>query len=1052
MNTARHCARCGAALAAASLGERCPRCVLQFALDPSAAGDGVAPAPERVRVHCFGDYELLGEIARGGMGVVYKARQVSLNRTVAVKMLLAGPFSSEDYVKRFRSEAESAANLQHPNIVAIHEVGEHDGQQYFSMEYIEGQDLAQLVRDQPLPARRAAGIVRTIALAVHYAHQRGVIHRDLKPSNVLLAPDGQPRITDFGLAKRLTRDTTTSVVAEPLTITGQVLGTPGFMPPEQASGRRVTAAPTVDVYSLGAILYFLLTARAPFATDSLEATLRQVLESEPVSPRLLNSEAPRDLETICLKCLEKDPRNRFASAQELATELDRFLAGQPIRSRPVSSVEKVWRWGRRHPAVTFLLLALAGSMGAGFLGIQWQLRRAQASELAARRTAYAADMNLVQSALADNNLRRARELLERNRPRRGELDLRGWEWRYAWQCCQSDAIATVQSGVNDPLHMFFLANNPQLFVGTPDGDIVAVERKGGNYEVARRLPSAGQIAVIASSPDGKWLAVTAERGVVHVCDTNGMRLTPGLVHSNLVTSLSFSPDGEWLATSTMRGQVTIWEWRTGKMIRSVRTPTFDGIYFGDVAFSPMGRKLAVGQSNGRLWLMNAETGEGPWAVAGHGEPISALAFSPDGKLLASGSGYSESTIKIWNAVTGEPVASLGGHNSWISALAFSPDGTRLASASAEQTVRLWDVATWKQARLFRGHLKEVHCLAFAPDGNTLASAGQDGVIHFWDTESTDRQTYPVVVPERQYPLSFTPDGAQVFAISFGEVLHYDTVGFRERERLRDLGTNNSGLALSADGRILVAGDDSGRLKIWDVSGGRLLTNFAAHSNVIRQIGFSRDDGTLFTGGDDRLLKRWHRGDWRFMGERSSDPNLTFRTSRLLARHQLWVSEHVGEIKVWDALDGRLVAHLSPNEGLIDDIACSPDGQWIVTAHQSGSVVVYDMRTWELFKTLRGHLTGVHGVVFSADGLRMATGSNGREAVKLWDTTMWQELATLPGRGSLFRTVQFSPDGSVVTATSSRRRTHYWRAPSFREKFAGQSAPVEVLIGRPLRSS
>lgn len=1031
MNTPVTCSQCGATLTS-SLGERCPRCLLRFALDPVTAAEGESPEPASSSTMRFGDYELLGEIARGGMGVVYKARQISLNRTVAVKMLLAGPFSSEDYVKRFRSEAEAAANLQHPNIVAIYEVGEHDGRQFFSMEHVEGQDLAQLVRDQPLAARRAADLVRRIARAVHYAHQRGVIHRDLKPSNVLLASDGQPRVTDFGLAKRVPSPSANADAVESLTVTGQVLGTPGFMPPEQASGRRMAPAPTVDVYSLGAILYFLLTARAPFATDSLEATLRQVLESEPISPRMLNSEAPRDVETICLKCLEKDPRNRFASAEDLAAELDRFLGGQPIQSRPVSTVEKVWRWGCRHPAVTFLLLALAVSLGAGLFGIQWQLRRAQASELAARRTAYAADMNLLQSALAENNLRRARELLERNRPRPGELDLRGWEWRYAWQSCQSDAMATVQSGVNDPLHMFFLANNPQLFIGTPDGEIVAMQKKGDDYSVTRRLPSSGQLAVIASSPDGRLLAVTGERGVVHVCDTNGTRLSTGLVHSNLVTSLSFSPDGEWLATSTMRGQVTIWEWRTAKVVRALKTPTFDGIYFGDVAFSPTGRKLAIGQSNGRLWLMNAETGEGPWAVAGHGEPISALAFSPDGSLLASGSGYSESTIKVWNAETGEAVASLGGHSSWISALAFSPDGERLASASAEQTVRLWDVSTWKQARLFRGHLKEVHCLAFAPDGKTLASAGQDGVIHFWQVESTDRPSFPVVVPERQYPLSFTPDGSRVFAISFGEVLHYDTVEFRERERIRALGTNNSGLALSADGKTLVVGDDSGSLKIWDVPAGRLRNSFQAHAGMIRQIGFSRDDRTLFTGGDDFALKRWRCDDWKLLGERTSDPSFTFRTSRLLAPHRLWVSEHQGEIKVWDAEDGRLVAELAPNEGLIDDVACSPDGRWLVTAHQSGGVVIYDTRSWTRVKTLRGHLTGVHGVVFSADGRRMATGSNGREAVKLWDTTMWQELATLPGRGSLFRTVQFSPDGSVVTATSSRRRTHYWRAPSLEE--------------------
>src|ERR1039457_4812762 len=525
------CKHCVTVLVATALGGLCPRCVALDFFAPAPGGDqdaGTSFLNDDERR--LGDYELLEEIARGGMGVVYLARQMSLGREVAVKMILHGVLAGDTAIARFKAEAAAAAGLNHPNIVAIHEIGEDRGRHFFSMEFVPGRTLAKLVRDGPLPARVVAGYLERVAAAVHYAHERGVLHRDLKPSNVIIDGQGQPRVTDFGLAKRVDDH-------GDLTLTGQVLGTPAYMSPEQAGGANFGVVDArSDVYSLGAVLYHLVCGLAPFAGESATEILRKVTDFEPVAPRLLNPGLPRDLETICLKCLAKAPSRRYQSALELAQDLDRFLSGVPILARPAGRVEKVWRWSRRQPALAAALVGCVVILVGGVSGILWQLRQtkaaqavaiqkakdeetqrksAQHSELVMRQNLYAADMLGVQRALAESDLGSARLLIEAHRPQAGQPDLRGFEWRYFWAKAQAESFMTLT-----------------------------------NHGHA--------ITALSFSPDGKWLAFGS--GQLLLCDTTSyqVRARAEVPH---VESIAFIPHTQSMLIGTRGTDVRRWDFR-----------------------------------------------------------------------------------------------------------------------------------------------------------------------------------------------------------------------------------------------------------------------------------------------------------------------------------------------------------------------------------------------------------------------------------------------------------------------------------------------------------
>lgn len=1070
MPEARVCARCGTVLTACAGGSLCPGCLLRDGLEADPApvtvpvpADECVPTPRPSSLpHTFGDYELLEVIARGGMGVVYRARQISLQRVVAVKMLLAGEFAGPRFVERFRAEAEAVARLQHPGIVAIHEVGEQEGHPFFSMDYVEGRNLAEVISDLGFRSsdfRRSASWLKSIAEAVHYAHQRGILHRDLKPSNVLIDALGQPRLTDFGLAKRLGSDLSPAEDPWSLTLSGQVLGSPNYLPPEQAEGRHARVGPPSDVYSLGAILYHLLTGRPPFQGESLTTLLRQVVETAPVAPRLLNPGIPRDLETICLKCLEKDARKRYPTAQDVADELERFLQDLPIQARPVQAAGKALRWCRRQPMRAALSAALILTFLSGTIGIAWQLKRARAGELLALRQAYAGDIREAQRAMEEGDLGGARQTLNKYRPgnpasgfRQPTLpvDLRGWEWRYLWGLCRSEEQS-------------ILTHRPGAFANlalSPAGDLLAVRQWGGNIDLwdwaGRRqmgtLTNESQPGAMAFVPGGNLLASThsdTNGPVVRFWDVTTRRILRTLPHPTPVHSLALSPDGEWLATFDVEPRLRLWRASTGEPVTNLLAPGAMNALGRVPVFSPDGTTLALGEMDGSIRLLSLKAGRItttlPTPIEGNG--VTALAFSPDGRLLASGHGHSDGTIRFWNPATGAPAGSLEGHRGWVTTLLFTPDGRTLYSGSSDQTIRGWDVAQRKEIGRLRGHTRSLTGLALCRDGNTLVSCAKDGSVRVWDVKSQPQRASHAVLPVRvgAYGAPFTRDSRRLITASASDpVIIWEVATARELERIPALGTNHHSVALSPDDRLLAVGGLDGTIRVWDLVGQRRVKEFRPQS--IPMVGLRFWDGgkTLLSHAmvynRQISVQRWDVASGNEIPFGRMDVRHAFVLAQSPDQRLLAVPSRDG-LRVWDYATGELRWAFTDARGSL--MATFSADSRRLAASLAGGACVWEVGSWRELAALSLPANGVVSVAFSPDGRRLVTGGEVgmglQPGVVVWDYAIERPLIGLPSDGGWTSWTTFSPDGNTLLALTWGGVAELYRAPSREEIEAAEQS-------------
>jgi WD40 repeat protein len=841
------------------------------------------------------------------MGLVYKARHLRLNRFAALKMLITGAYAGPQERARFQREAEAVASLRHANIVQVYDVGDHEGWPYFTMELLEGGSLAQSLAGTPQPARPTAALMTTLAEAMQVAHRGGIVHRDLKPASILLTVEGTPKVADFGLARHFDEEPA-------FTLSGARIGTPSYMAPEQVVGKTGTIGPATDIYALGAVLYEMLTGRPPFRGETPTETERQVIHDEPISPSRLNPKVPRDLETICLKCLEKDPKRRYLTAGAVADDLRHFLNIEPIHARPSGRMERGLSWVLRHKsisealAVVALLIAtfVVGSIAAaayfrnlereqrklavnlGRLGLEKEAERAKAVESERRETAlrkraeaqarelrqnlYIGQMHLAgQSMASPGGLARVGErLLEWER---GQPDLRGWEWYYLNGLCHRDLV-TLR--------------------GHPDSVFDA-----------------------AWSPDGRYIATAGAGGALGVWDAAGKREPLWLRgHGGVVFSVAWSPDGKRLASAGGDGTIRVWNANGGRALftlHSHETAVFAVDWKGD------GTSLVSGGEDGtvRIWTLAADAK--PHILHGHTEAIAGVAWSPDGKRIASAG--RDATVRIWDVDSKQQSKIVLGHGNWVNRVAWRPDGERLASACNDQKVRIWDPSTGSEVRTLLGNGFAVLAVAWSPDGTRLASAGDDLTVKVWQASGDGEPATIRGHTNGNTAVAWSPDGARLLSASHDAMVKvWDSRAKPETLALRGHEETITTLAWShGDRPLLASGDLSGIIHIWNVAESEKPTTMRGHDRAVNCVAWDPDGRRLATVGFDQT------------------------------------------VRIWDAARGKEMAKLVGHTAPVMTVGWSRDGLRLASAGRDQTVRIWSVTAGRCERTYRGHDTTVNSV-------------------------------------------------------------------------------------------
>jgi serine/threonine protein kinase/WD40 repeat protein len=1056
----------------------------------------------------IGRYKLLQSIGEGGVGTVFMAEQEEpVRRRVALKVLKPG-MDTRSVIARFETERQALALMDHPGIAKVLDAGSTaTGRPYFVMELVRGIRITDYCDQNRLSTRDRLGLFVQVCAAIQHAHQKGIVHRDIKPSNLLVALHDSrpaPKVIDFGIAKALDQRLTDKTC---FTEFQAFIGTPAYMSPEQAEMSGLDIDTRTDVYSLGVLLYELLTGQTPFDARALLATgldaLRRALrEQEPVRPSTRlgtlaeaeraaaagrqQSEPARlvrllrgDLDWIVLKALEKDRTHRYDTAEALAADVQRYLDNQPILARPPNAGYRFRKFVRRNKLGFAASAAFAAALLVGLGLTTWQFleksaaeqaeqalrRTAQAQAEAFRRRAYVADLLVVQQALAANNLGRARERLEAQRPGAGQADLRGWEWRYLWQQCQSDARFVLCQVSNEVSALAISADGRLVAVGDSEGGLRVWDAH--KRQPMAELASGGSLGPVAFSPAGSVLAFSSAEGAwfpsrnlrIRLWDGAERRFTVDLAIGDACLALAFSADGRRLRAVTAGGQARLWSLPDGTGL-ATRSLALSGRPGSAAAIAPGLDRAAVTTEGGAVSVVNLDTGQVLWTVTAAEERVTALAFASDGRILASGAGYVESAIRLWDAASGGSLGRLEGHRSWVSSLAFGPGSRTLVSGSGDQTLRLWDLeaaasdperpagsgagrsvvplpAGLRSRVILRGHRQEVWSLAVAPDRTTVVSGCKDGSVYVWDAGQRPRDRAHVVLPEPVQAWRLGADGRSVQAVDLqGRLVRWHGPAMDEREVEAELGIGVFSALFSPDMRWVAVGLTNGMFEVWDVERRSRVRQWTAEAEGVRSfpVGFLPPSDHLVTRrlGQD-AFQEWdlESGEevqsWLAALEPGPRSAVAFSTDG----RWFFLLDADGAARLRDLGANReTVFDLGLKQ--IGQVAFSPSGNTLVAVSRLGLGGLWETAGPRKVATLSGFLQGMNSAAFSPDGRRLAVGGDGAEAVKVWETETWEEVLTLEGTGSLFQSTGFSADGLLLAACNGRGYLHLWRVPTLAE--------------------
>lgn len=1043
------------------------------AVDPSATMS-VPPHSDRTQSHhervtsgsrvifpSIPGYAIERELGRGGMGVVYQARDLKLNRIVAIKMILHGIVAGSAALVRFLTEAEAMAALKHPNIAHVHARGEYEGLPYFVMEYCVGGSLSAKINDQPLPAREAASLVEQLTRGIAAAHEQGILHRDLKPDNVLLTGEGTPKLTDFGLAKRLA-----DMGEAGLTQTGAIMGTPSYMAPEQARGDSKRTGAATDVYGLGAILYRVLTGRPPFLGANHVETMQQVERDEPVSPTLLTPGLSRDLATICLKCLRKEPAHRYATATDLAEDLQRYLTHQPILARPVSVLERSVKWVRRNPVPTVATSVVVLALLAGTLVSYAKYRDAKTQEQLAKDNEGEAKL---QEGIAKKNADDAtyqRGIAQQNAEARQKalLEIQQREAKLQYTLGNTHMLlANVEYDHNNiALARTYLDKVP-LAQRHFEWHYRARQLEGGIFTLHGH---ASKVTSVAYSPDGQRLATASDDGVVKIWNARtGQWLFDISNRSTKCEYVVFRADGQQILTQSItRRTATIWDTHTGRKVDerhaaegqqiivvprssshwSVLEQGEESVIVRDMntqqvllrfnersrilqaAYRPDGQHLALKTERGTQ-VHDATRGHQLWHFADVSIMLGAITYSPDGRWVISSTNTSNATL--WDATTGALHLALKVHSPITQSASFSPDGRRIVTNSQERVAIVWDVATGQRLLDLKGHTDQVISVAYSPDGQRIVTGSLDGTAKVWDATSgcpagVYRESASAILSA-----TYSPDGRWIATRDGNNTIGvWDSTTRQSIWALREHPSLISSVEFSPDGRHLLTASWDKTVSVWDAMTGAKCLTLKDHASAVRQAAYS-PDGHRIVSTNGNVASIWNatNGQWirDLVGHTENLDGVAFSPDGQLIATR---SEN-GIIKIWDALQGKwqrdLQGRAVGNTVLKVGLVFSPNSRYIAASSVNNTVKVWDVSNGQSVLELDGYQGVAFGIQFSPDRQRLLTTSE--QTVKIWDIISGQALLDLKGHNQTVLDASFRPDGRQIVSTGFDRIAKLWDA-------------------------